>query len=136
VTVKDHVFFAPGRFNPNTADGQKLLAHELTHVLQVNRPNLDVRTAETEALTSERTYGAAPAMTSLNLSPAKPDFQMADGMGMGASDGVHTAKRQRSRGNDNASKDEPPDGEEMLEAISTRVYEMLLEEMEHSFESR
>jgi len=95
-----------------------------------------VRTAESEALTTERTYGTSPAMTPLNLSPAKPDFQLADGMGMGMSDGVHTAKRTRSKGGAHASQDAMPDGEEMLEAISNRVYEILLEEMEHSFESR
>ncbi len=136
VTVKDHIFFAPGRFNPSSIEGQKLIAHELTHVMQVGRPNLDVRTAETEALTTERNYGVSPDMTALNLSQPKPDFQMADGMGAGASGGVYTAKRTRSKGGDQASKDDLPDGEEMLEQISTRVYEILIEEMEHAFESR
>ena len=51
-------------------------------------------------------------------------------------DGVHTAKRTRSKANAGASKDEMPDGDEMLEAISNRVYEILIEEMEHAFESR
>jgi len=37
VTVKDHIFFAPGRFNPTSVEGQKLIAHELTHVLQKGR---------------------------------------------------------------------------------------------------
>jgi hypothetical protein len=31
-TVGRHVVFAPGRFEPGTAAGQRLLAHELTHV--------------------------------------------------------------------------------------------------------
>src|SRR5213076_3002655 len=63
VTVKDHIFFAPGRFNPTTVEGQRLLAHELTHVMQKGRPNLDVRTAESEALRSEHSYfGQGPQM--------------------------------------------------------------------------
>jgi hypothetical protein len=29
-----HVYFAPGQYNPDTASGQQLLRHELTHVVQ------------------------------------------------------------------------------------------------------
>ena len=36
-TVGSHVGFRAGRFAPGTAEGQKLLAHELTHVLQQRR---------------------------------------------------------------------------------------------------
>ena len=136
VTVKDHIFFAPGRFNPSTTEGQRLLAHELTHVLQKGRPNLDVRTAETEALHSEHSFGTSPDMTTLNLSQPQPDFKLADGMGLGNASGVHTAKRNRSKGHETGAKDELPDGEEFLEQVSGRVYELLMDELEHSFESR
>jgi hypothetical protein len=136
VTVKDHIFFAPGRFSPDTLEGQKLLAHELTHVLQMGRPNLDVRTAEGEALNAEHSYGSAPDMTTLNLSPAQPDFKLADGQGVANSNGVYTAKRTRSRGGDAGGKDKMPDGDEFLESVSSRVYDLLMEEMEQAFESR
>jgi hypothetical protein len=33
-TVGRHIVFAPGRYAPSVADGRRLLAHELTHVLQ------------------------------------------------------------------------------------------------------
>ena len=33
-TQGHHVHFAPGKFNPTSTDGQKMLAHELTHVMQ------------------------------------------------------------------------------------------------------
>lgn len=33
-TVGDHVVFGTGRYAPSTVDGRRLLAHELTHVLQ------------------------------------------------------------------------------------------------------
>ena len=135
VTVKDHIFFAPGRYNTQSLEGQKLLAHELTHVLQRGRPNLDVRTAETEALGSERSYGS-PQMETLNLGKPAPDFKLADGEGLGSSSGVHTAKRNRSRGHEAGGKDVPPDGDEFIERVSGRVYELLMEELEQSFESR
>jgi Domain of unknown function (DUF4157) len=136
VTVKDHIFFAPGRFSPTTVEGQKLLAHELTHVLQMGRPNLDVRTAEGEALHSEHSYGSSPDMTTLSLKQAEPDFKLADGQGLGNASGVHTAKRNRSKGHEATGKDKMPDGDEFLEAVSGRVYDLLMEEMEQSFESR
>ena len=135
-TVQDHIFFAPGRFNPNDAEGQRLLAHELTHVLQKGRKNLDVRTAETEAIHAERSFGRAPPMETLNLSQPQPDFRLADGEGEGTATIVQTAKRSRSRGYEAGGKDELPDGEEFLEKVSDRVYALLMDELEQSFESR
>lgn len=35
-TVGNDIAFAPGKYNPSTRDGKKLLAHELTHTLQQN----------------------------------------------------------------------------------------------------
>src|SRR5207302_6335314 len=77
VTVTDHIFFAPGRFNPATLEGEKLIAHELTHVLQKGRQNLDVRAAESEALRAEHRYSKAPAMETLDLRRPAPDFKFA-----------------------------------------------------------
>ena len=137
VTVKDHIFFAPGRFNPSTTEGQRLLAHELTHVMQKGRPNLDVRTAESEALHSEHSFGYGnPQMETLNLSQPSPGFRLGDGEGLGNASGVHTAKRNRSKGYEAGAQDTLPDGEEFIEQISNRVYELLMEELEHAFESR
>jgi hypothetical protein len=33
-TVGSHVFFAPGKYQPDTRDGRELIAHELTHTIQ------------------------------------------------------------------------------------------------------
>lgn len=33
-THQNHIYFAAGKYNPHTADGGRLLAHELTHTLQ------------------------------------------------------------------------------------------------------
>jgi hypothetical protein len=105
--------------------------------LQKGRSDLDVRTAEGEALRSEHTYGRPPSMETLNLRKPEPGFRIAaDGEGMGASSGIHTARRNRSRGHEVGAKDALPDGEEFLELISGRVYELLMEELEQAFESR
>ncbi len=37
-TVGRDVYFAPGQYNPDTDDGRRLLAHELTHVTQAGAP--------------------------------------------------------------------------------------------------
>ena len=50
--------------------------------------------------------------------------------------GVHTAKRNRSRGHETGTKDTLPDGEDFIEKVSERVYDLLMDELEHSFESR
>jgi hypothetical protein len=34
------IYFAEGKYNPSMNSGQKLLAHELTHVLQQNKENI------------------------------------------------------------------------------------------------
>jgi len=39
-TVGRHVFFAPGRYRPDDHTGRRLLAHELTHVVQQNAAGL------------------------------------------------------------------------------------------------
>ena len=33
-TVGDHIFFGPGQYQPTSAAGQRLIAHELTHTIQ------------------------------------------------------------------------------------------------------
>src|SRR5262249_37885068 len=38
-TVGRHVVFAPGLYDPQSARGRRLLAHELTHVIQQNGLN-------------------------------------------------------------------------------------------------
>lgn len=42
-TQGSDIFFAPGKYQPLTPDGQQLLGHELTHVVQQNQgKSLDV----------------------------------------------------------------------------------------------
>jgi len=52
-TVGGHIVFGAGRFTPETQDGRRLLAHELTHVVQQeHRPNTIQR--QTEPATDPR----------------------------------------------------------------------------------
>src|SRR5215469_5871117 len=46
-TVGDHVAFDAGRYKPQTTEGKRLLAHELTHVVQNGRAS-----APTEGISS------------------------------------------------------------------------------------
>lgn len=47
LTIGSDIFFRNGAYKPETEDGQKLLAHELTHVKQnENKPFVDNRTVE------------------------------------------------------------------------------------------
>jgi hypothetical protein len=54
--IGDHIVFAAGRFAPGTAAGDRLLAHELAHVVQ-QRPRSDA--APTDAAQAEREADAA-----------------------------------------------------------------------------
>jgi uncharacterized protein DUF4157 len=36
------IFFAPGHYQPHSEEGQKLIAHELTHVVQQGQQRLNV----------------------------------------------------------------------------------------------
>jgi hypothetical protein len=82
-------------------------------------------------------YGEPPEMTTLSLRPAQPDYKLAEGQGILASPHpIPAAKPDQNRDGDAAGSDRVPDGDEILEAVSERVYELLMEEMEQSFDSR
>lgn len=121
-TIGTHVFFAPGRFQPDTTEGRRLLAHELTHVLQRNRPHLDRRTAEAEAHRAEARF-EAPQMEWFDPSLPEPPFRSAvvDGGGAGA---AYAARRDRPapwRGEDDGTFDE----DAFLEALTERTVALL-----------
>ena len=100
---------------------------------------MDVRAAESEALRAEHGYGKAPAMETLDLRRPAPDFKFAESNEAdraGLAHRGHTAKRTKTRRDDAGGKDEMPDGDEFLEKVSGRVYELLMEELEESYESR
>jgi hypothetical protein len=61
-TVDNHIVFNKGQYNPNSGDGKKLLAHELTHVMQQRGDSPHI----------QRQAPPAPALTSLSVANATP----------------------------------------------------------------
>lgn len=63
-TVGHDIVFDAGAFKPGTHEGRRLIAHELTHVVQQSRPGLDggMAAAESEAATAANTFAAAGHM--------------------------------------------------------------------------
>jgi hypothetical protein len=61
------IYFAPGKYAPNNAAGQRLLAHELTHVVQqrqgAGEPPGTAHEAEADSAAREVQSGAATAVT-------------------------------------------------------------------------
>ena len=63
-TVGSHVVFGTGRYAPGTPDGQRLLAHELTHVVQQSETS-----ARGEAKV-QRTVASTNCRDGVNSAPA------------------------------------------------------------------
>lgn len=61
-TYGNHVVFNEGRYNPGSQDGRKLLAHELTHVVQ-QKPGPVSAPGQVHRQTGDRTATAAPRTT-------------------------------------------------------------------------
>lgn len=55
-TIGSDIVFADGKYNPDTSDGKKLLAHELTHVMQQRSEERISRKEEEKAETCGQTY--------------------------------------------------------------------------------
>ncbi|MBO9319986.1 MAG: DUF4157 domain-containing protein [Chloroflexus sp.] len=68
-TVGQHIFFAPGQYAPHTAAGQRLLAHELAHVVQQAE---GVRGRSMSALEADAEQQANAAVTASSLHRLRP----------------------------------------------------------------
>lgn len=68
-TVGNNIVFAPGQFSPTSQQGKRLLAHELTHVVQQsgNRALGIQRYIDVDVLTTQVTDDQAQAMTDAEL---------------------------------------------------------------------
>jgi ribosomal protein S18 acetylase RimI-like enzyme len=84
-TMGSDIYFAPGRFQPDTMQGQELLGHELAHVVQqrqgrVRNPMaagvavVQDRALETEADRLGRRAAAQRAVAQLTLAPGAVDL--------------------------------------------------------------
>jgi soluble cytochrome b562 len=81
-TVREHVVFGDGEYAPTTAAGKRLLAHELTHVIQQNSVSGGSAAAHsTAATTVQRQKGKpSPAQQSLDTAMKAQDFGAAFGV--------------------------------------------------------
>ena len=77
-TTGSHIFFARDQYRPDTPDGQSLLAHELTHVIQQGsaapgaiQPSLELGAVDTPA-EREADRAADAVMKGLSASPQVP----------------------------------------------------------------
>jgi hypothetical protein len=70
-TVGNHIAFAPGRFAPDTHHGRRLLAHELTHVVQQG----GTQAPEGKPTSSTATHGFGTAQHSIQRDANSPEYQ-------------------------------------------------------------
>ncbi len=59
-TVRSNIYFNEGRYNPESVEGQKLLAHELTHVVQQTQTSQSIDDPQTLVQRQRRRGGARP----------------------------------------------------------------------------
>ncbi|MEJ7766430.1 MAG: DUF4157 domain-containing protein, partial [Chitinophagaceae bacterium] len=64
-TVDNHIVFNQGQYSPSSGEGKKLLAHELTHVVQQ-------RNDKDNSPGIQRQAAPAPALTALTIANATP----------------------------------------------------------------
>jgi hypothetical protein len=68
-TVGHHLIFGPGEYRPHTTDGQRLLAHELTHVTQQNAAGPIIQ-REPKPI-RKGAASTSPTLRVTNVAPAK-----------------------------------------------------------------
>ena len=59
-TVRSNIYFNQGRYNPESVEGQKLLAHELTHVVQQTQTSQAIGYPQTLVQRQRRRGGTKP----------------------------------------------------------------------------
>lgn len=72
-TVGHHVVFGAGRFAPETQEGQRLIAHELTHVVQQGSADMS-GTAHRSTLRRQTVGGADDFLNDLGLGDVEKDI--------------------------------------------------------------
>jgi Domain of unknown function (DUF4157) len=84
-TVADQMVFGNGQFNPGTSGGRKLLAHELTHVVQLDKSGNQAGHGNLHALETEADHAESwidsPGMTPSTPSTAAPALMRKNGAG-------------------------------------------------------
>ena len=83
-TVGSDVHFGAGEYSPGTKEGDRLLAHELTHVVQGQQTGV-----QRKAAGDEKDAGAAEAGTPEVSDPSEPAEKEADSVADGVADSLH-----------------------------------------------
>jgi hypothetical protein len=77
-TVGHDIVFGAGRFSPGIHDGQRLLAHELTHVVQQARGGLSLQREPQQPKPDARAGAKAPKASPKGLAPEPGQWVSAD----------------------------------------------------------
>ncbi|MGD8624883.1 MAG: DUF4157 domain-containing protein [Anaerolineae bacterium] len=80
-TVGPHISFATGEYRPNTATGQRLLAHELTHVVQQQATNGPLTLYRSSYSDPRYTEEQRRAMAEGNVQSTAADVEIANRFG-------------------------------------------------------
>jgi hypothetical protein len=78
LSVGDDIFFRDGRFQPDTAEGRRLLAHELTHVAQRRQGGAPAQRAALEAEADAVAASVASGQFARVQHTAAPQMALAD----------------------------------------------------------
>lgn len=85
-TTGTDIFFKQGNFNPNSSDGQHLLAHELTHTVQQSRgevagtPHGDVRISDPNDLFEQEATAKAESISANENTPNQTARDLGSGL--------------------------------------------------------
>ncbi|HEY5938552.1 MAG TPA: DUF4157 domain-containing protein [Kofleriaceae bacterium] len=101
----EHIYFAPGKYDPTSKEGEKLLAHELTHVVQVRggKPDGKKKVASTESAAEQEAERVGDHVASTHdggkqdaKTEGGPDIKVA--AGTAPTDAVHLGEAGVHRG--------------------------------------
>ena len=86
-TMGQDIFFGQGKYNPNSRQGKKLLAHELTHVVQQQGGtripetfNGSARSADLSSFTQQNQKSTAKGADALPRETVRPSLRTSDGI--------------------------------------------------------
>ena len=125
-TVRNHVVFGQGKYDPGSADGQKTLAHELTHVVQQRNGPVDGKSTGDGVKMStpgdrfelEAEHSAEHVMSSIGSQNAGPT----PSGGAGGAQAMHVQRAEEQDGDETGSamhvqRAEEQDGDETGSAM-------------------
>jgi hypothetical protein len=119
-TGKD-IFFSEGKYNPSSSDGQKLLAHELTHVVQQESatPTSGLTVSEPDDASEREAGDVANSLMATAAAPAAASVSRQaeeDELAMSRLDRQASPEEEEMLQGSFLDRQEEPEEEEMLQA--------------------